>query len=244
MKVEKVWSEERKEWIAVVELWSEEEKEWRKEIVNYIYGIGVDDEQFQGVTLSDGRVKVYHNGLPWIADKWYKEITINSTQFSRRPIGERTYEVMTTEGKKGLYISTVFPMRDPKQIIPAEFDMIRTTSMAIGVRKDGKSGLYSYEGKIIVPIEYSRIITGKKVIVVIKNEVEPWEDKYAIFGDKDIGLAALSSRKSEGIYGVYSYDGKHILEDIYVKIEEKSTGIKAWVDEKNYKMFSYDGEEM
>ena len=96
---------------------------------------------------------------------------------------------------------------------------------------------------MIVPIEYSRIITGKKVVIVIKNEVEHWEDKYAIFGDKDLGLSG-SSRKEEGIFGVYSYDGKRILEDIYVKIEEKSTGIKAWVDEKNYKMFSYDGDEI
>ncbi len=243
MKEEKIWSEERKKWITVVELWSEEEKQWRKEIVDYTYGIGVDDKQFQGVALRDGRVKVYHNGKPWIADKWYKKITINSTQFSGRPVGERTYEVMTTEGKKGLYISTVFPMRAPKQIIPAEFDMIRTTSMAIGVRKDGKSGLYSYEGKMIVPIEYSRIITGKKAVIVVINEVEPWEDKYAIFGDKDLGLSG-SSRKEEGICGAYSYDGRHILEDIYFKIEEESTGIKAWIDEKNYKMFSYDGEEM
>lgn len=243
MKEEKIWSEIQNKWITVVELWSAEEKRWRKEIVDYTYGIGVDDEQFQGVSLGDGRKKVYHNDFPLIADKWYKEITINSKRFSGRPVEERTYEVMTTEGKKGLYISTNFFIKDPKLIVPEEFDMIRTTSMAIGVRKDGKSGLYSYEGKIIVPIEYSRIITGKRIVIVLKNEVEPWEDKYAIFGDKDLGLSGGSKTK-EAIYGAYSYDGKHILEDVYFKIEEELTGIKAWVDERNYKMFSYDGEEM
>lgn len=241
MKEEKIWSEMQKKWITVVELWSKEENRRRKEIVDFTYVIEVDDEQFQGISLEDGRTKVYLSGFPWIADKWYKEITINSTRFSGRPVGERTYEVMTTEGKRGLYISTNFFREHPKLIVSEEFDMIRTTSMAIGVRKDGESGLYSYEGKIIVPIEYSRIITGKRVVIVIKNEVKSWENKYAIFGDKDIGLSA---GKATGICGVYSYDGKHILEDVYFKIEEKLTGIRAWVDERNYKMFSYDGEEM
>ena len=239
MEKEKVWSEERQEYVTVVKLWSEEEREWRKEIVDLTYCTEVDGEQFQGVMLSDGRMKIYHNSSPWIADKWYKKVDIKSNNFSGRPPSETRYEVTNTEGKKGLYLATDFFLREPKQIVPEEFDMIRTTSMAIGVRKDGKSGLYSYEGEIIVPIEYSRIITGEKAIIVIQNEVESWENKYAIFGDKSMGLS-----KDKGICGVYSYDGKHIIDDVYVKIEERSIGIKAWVDEKNYKMFSYDGEEI
>ena len=224
MKTEKIWSETQQKWVKVVKLWSEEEENWRKEIVDYTYVTSVDDIQFQGIVLEDGRKKLYFNDWPWITKSYYKEIIINPTRFSGRPAGERTYEVITSEGKRGLYISKNFFKNKPELIVPEEFNMIRTTSMAIGVRKGEKSGLYSYEGKIIVPIEYSRIITGKKVVIVLKNVVEPYENKYAIFGDKDIGL---QGGREEGICGVYSYEGKHILEDEYFKIEEKLTGIKA-----------------
>lgn len=244
MKTEKIWSETQQKWVKVVELWSEEEEKWRKEIVDYTYVINDDLDnniQFQGIVLEDGRQKLYFIDRPWIAKSYYKKIIINPAKFSMRPSYERTYEVITSEGKRGLYITKNLFKNKPELIVPEEFDMIRTTSMAIGVRKGEKSGLYSYEGKIIVPIEYSRIITGEKVVIVLKNEVRPNESKYAIFGDKEIGL---QGGREDGICGVYSYDGKHILEDEYFKIEEKLTGIKAWVDEKNYKMFSFEGEEM
>lgn len=221
-------------------IWSEERQEWVDEIFDDVWCYQVDREQFQ-LCISNEGVKLYQNGYPQIADKWYKKITVNSTEFTRRPVGERTCEVINQNGRKGLYIYRNYSSHKPELIVPEDFNMIRTTSKGIGVRNDEGCGLYSYEGRMIVPTKYSCIITGRKIVYAIKTDVRPREDKYEIFGDEPIGLNLYYCNS---IYGAYSYDGEHIIEDKFHKLEELECGIKAWLDEENYKVFYYNGKEV
>lgn len=155
---------------------------------------------------------------------------------------KRTF-IIEKDGKKG-----VFSLAGV-EIIPFDnYDYINEQLYAIGISKDHKIGAYSYDGKLIIPTIYDRLVFTKEGISskfgFLKKGLYSYKgetiipDDYTICYEIDFGI--ICSDKN-GLYGVYSYDGDIVIPFEYDSLSEYKKCILAEKDGK-CGMLSYTGK--
>lgn len=167
-------------------------------------------ENFKETTLTNSGIIIYIDdkyslyslkGLPLLLDYTYIE-------------NDGRYFILDEKGKKGLYDAT-----KEKYILSTDFTDIDIQADYILVTRDNEKGVYSLEGKKIVPVIYSDIkvhFTYDDIFFVVKNEMEE--------------------------KGVYSFDGERIVSVNCNRIDFINEKYIIASTERGYNVISTAGE--